>query len=385
MKIKAKLEDFVVEEVLKEPPKEHGPWRLWKMTKERLNTQDAVSLVARALGISPDRIGYAGRKDRHALTTQYISVPARYRLPLSPDSHLHLEETGYAERPIAPADMAGNLFRVVIRDISEQEADSALQEKEIVETNGFINYFDDQRFGPWDESQGFLAELIVKGHFNGALKHYLTRVDGDDKKKERERKVFFGLRWGDWAACRREAATLFEKQAFDHLIRCPKDHRAVVLNIPGHQLSFHFASYQSFLWNEVARRWVSRRAAGRVKMHEGLLGPYIFSDDTKDNLAATIPTVASRLTTQDPDIKSLYEEVLSERGLRLPLFNLTRVRQTYFKSLPRRARVIPENLNAVRGEDDSTTNKKYKITLSFFLPRGSFATMFVKRIFSRAT
>lgn len=387
MKIKAQLEDFIVEEVLSVLPQPRGPWRLLEMTKRRLNTTDAVKAIARTLGIPVEQIGYAGRKDRHALTTQFITIPAHTRLPSSlPDTHLSMEPVGYLDKSLAPADMKGNRFCVTVRDLTSEEAAAARQEAEVAGQQGFINYFDDQRFGPWDKAQGFLAEKILRGHFNGALKHYLTHIQ-DDTKADRDRKSFFTDKWGEWEACRSKAKTAFEKMTFDHLIQHPKGQETCVKNIPGHELSFHFASFASFLWNEVCRRWVRSQGPRRLRVYEGLLGPYLF-DDSRDNPSQKtispifIPTIASRLKTEEALILSLYQDILSERGLRLAQFNLTRIRQAFFKSLPRVARVAPESLAIDSNQDESSPVRKEKISLTFFLPKGSFATMFIKRIFS---
>jgi tRNA pseudouridine13 synthase len=387
MKIRARLEDFIVEEILSVSPQQRGRWQLLKMTKRRLNTTDAVSTVARALGIPVEKIGYAGRKDRHALTTQYITVPAHARLPSTlPDTHIALEPAGYVERPLAPADMKGNRFLVTVRDLTPEEATTACHEAEVAGQQGFINYFDDQRFGPWDATQGFLAEKVIQGHFNGALKHYLTHLQ-DESKTERDKKTYFLDHWGEWGACRQKARTAFEKMTFDHLIQHPKGQEACVKNIPGPELSFHFASFGSFLWNEVCRRWLARQAPKHIRTYAGVLGPYLFDVTPRDPSPGTvspvfIPTVASRLKTEETLILSLYHDLLGERGLRLAQFNLTRVRQAFFKSMPRAARVVPEQLTIETDTDESSPERKEKIIFSFFLPKGSFATMLVKRIFS---
>jgi tRNA pseudouridine13 synthase len=149
----------------------------------------------------------------------------------------------------------------------------------------------------------------------------------------------------------------------------------------------HFASFGSFLWNDVCRRWISCQKPKRLRAYEGVLGPYLFDGSPEDLSQAGapllyIPTVASRLKTEEPLILSLYQDVLKERNLKLSHFNLTRIRQAFFKSLPRAVRVVPEGLTLHKDQDESGDPRKEKISLSFFLPKGSFATMLIKRIFS---
>ena len=68
-------EDFIVEEIpLYEPSGEGGHTFLW-VEKRLRNTDEVAKLLARAAGVSERDVGYAGRKDRHAVTRQSFSVP----------------------------------------------------------------------------------------------------------------------------------------------------------------------------------------------------------------------------------------------------------------------------------------------------------------------
>jgi tRNA pseudouridine13 synthase len=73
--------------------------------------------------------------------------------------------------------------------------------------------------------------------------------------------------------------------------------------------------------------------------------------------------------------------VLSERGVRPSLFNTRKIRQAFFKSTERKAIVIPDQLSWESSSDELHRDRQ-KIVIKFFLPRGSYATMFVKRLFS---
>lgn len=83
-----------------------------------------------------------------------------------------------------------------------------------------------------------------------------------------------------------------------------------------------------------------------------------------------------------PDtIAGIYAEVFRENALKRPMFNLKQIRQAFFKSVKRKALVVPENLQFSAAEDEIYNGKK-KLILNFILPRGSYGTMFVKRLFS---
>lgn len=71
---KARWEDFEVEEIPRMEPEGTGD-HLWiEIEKRGLATPRAVSEVARALGVKPSSVGYAGMKDARAVARQWLSV-----------------------------------------------------------------------------------------------------------------------------------------------------------------------------------------------------------------------------------------------------------------------------------------------------------------------
>ncbi len=68
-------EDFVVDEVLEHAPSGEGEHRFVRIQKRLLTTQEAISIIARASGVRAPDIGSAGMKDKHAITSQWLSLP----------------------------------------------------------------------------------------------------------------------------------------------------------------------------------------------------------------------------------------------------------------------------------------------------------------------
>jgi tRNA pseudouridine13 synthase len=380
MKIKARPEDFIVEEILAVPPRERGPYALLRLKKRGLNTTDAIQQIAAGIHKPVRDLAYGGRKDKHADATQFITVKGKIVSRLPRHSVLHAEEIGYLDRPMGPDLIAGNRFRITVRDVNREEETLGSQRLKIISRDGFLNYFDNQRFGPYDPLQGFLAEKIIKGHFNGALKFHLTHSSSEDKKENLLKKKFFFDRWGEWNACRTASTTVWERLCFSRLASHPKDFLFLLRKIQSQEMAFHFASFQAFLWNEVLRRLVLREGSA-TSSYPGIAGDYVFDDEPRVPSALTIPTPASRLTSKDPQIIREYQQIFKERALKTSQFNLTKIRQSYFKSIERPARVTPDRLSFTFDNDETSTGKK-KIALSFILPRGSYATMLIKRLFA---
>jgi tRNA pseudouridine13 synthase len=141
--------DFRVEEWIEladEPPGEH----LWlRVRKTGENTAWVAKQLARAAAVETRAVGYAGRKDRHAVTTQWFSVqlpgradPEFAELPPS----IEILERCRRNRKLQVGGLRGNRFAVVVRRF---EGDATGLEKRLRElaTSGVPNYFGSQRFG----------------------------------------------------------------------------------------------------------------------------------------------------------------------------------------------------------------------------------------------
>ena len=148
-RLRAAAEDFIVEEIPLEKKETSGPYLICRLTKKNWELQHAVKEIAKRLGISHRRIGWAGTKDRNAVTTQWISL-----FNVTPEQlaavHLKditLEPLTRSNEGLSLGDLRGNRFDIVIRD--PDPADLAARVQSIAESvaAGVPNYFGLQRFG----------------------------------------------------------------------------------------------------------------------------------------------------------------------------------------------------------------------------------------------
>jgi tRNA pseudouridine13 synthase len=121
---------------------------LW-IEKEDLTTDQAVDLLAKAFGINRMGIGYAGRKDRQAITRQWFSLlkgdPARIPQVTAKHGRLTVLEHGRHKNKIRLGHLAGNRFRLGIEGVADPAALTA-RLAELAAT-GIRNRFGPQRFG----------------------------------------------------------------------------------------------------------------------------------------------------------------------------------------------------------------------------------------------
>ncbi len=386
VKIRSREEDFKVEEIAQLPLSKKGDFGVYILEKQGWNTLDLLLEISDQLKIPFARISYGGRKDRHAVTRQYIAVQGP-KLDDFRFDRMALTFCGYMDRPMGPDLIEANRFEITVRDLSADRVKSALDHAEGVKKFGFPNYFDDQRFGSFDVDQGFLAEKLLLGHLNGAVKIVLTGIYSKEKQEEKDRKRFFIEHWKDWKACQARAVTEFEKFAFEALKGGEKNGLVVLNAIPKEELSMYFSAYQSYLWNEVAQSVIRDKVGNGLKMIEGVAGKYLFYDDLSAEAwqyfkDVMIPTAAHNTKMPDEFTSKIYAQLLESRGVKKPMFNKLKVRKAFFKATERVLIVQPKDLIAETAADELYPSKQ-KIVLKFTLPRGSYATMLVKRLFHR--
>jgi len=149
-RIRATPEDFFVEEVPGFEPSGSGEHLLLTVEKRGMNTAFAAKRIAQWAGVGEMAIGYAGMKDRHAVTRQRFSVhlPKRVAPDLESlqDDELRVIDHQWHARKLPRGALAGNRFVLVLREVrGEREAIEA--RLQAIAAQGVPNYFGEQRFG----------------------------------------------------------------------------------------------------------------------------------------------------------------------------------------------------------------------------------------------
>jgi len=149
MRLRETPEDFRVDEIPLYRPTGEGEHTFVLVEKRERTTEEVARDLARAAGVRPRDVGYAGRKDRVAVATQWFSVPR-----LAPDAALGLTLPGVrvleaAAHPhkLRTGHLRGNRFRIVVRDLDAAEIAGAQRRLEDLVHAGMPNRFGAQRFG----------------------------------------------------------------------------------------------------------------------------------------------------------------------------------------------------------------------------------------------
>jgi tRNA pseudouridine13 synthase len=142
-------EDFEVEEVPAYPPSGSGEHIFAFIEKRELTTKDAVRALCESVGADPKTAGWAGLKDRHAITRQWVSIWGT-----TPDALSKAEIEGVRVLQAAPhphklrtGHLQANHFRIRLRQVDSSRVDDMHRVLEEIEARGLPNYYGEQRFG----------------------------------------------------------------------------------------------------------------------------------------------------------------------------------------------------------------------------------------------
>jgi len=209
--------DFVVEEIPLYEFSGEGEHLVLFVRKKNLSTLELVSLFARYLGIQNKEIGYAGLKDKHAMTKQYISIHKKHEEALENFTHedVKIISKTYHNNKIKIGHLKGNRFYIKVKKVNPTSAKKIDEALKNISDFGMPNFFGYQRFGT-DGVNHIDGEKIAKG-----------------EKKERNPKIkkllinayqshLFNL----WLSRRLEINTLvqnFKAEELESILNMPND------------------------------------------------------------------------------------------------------------------------------------------------------------------
>jgi len=157
-------EDFRVEELPLYPPTGEGEHTFVRIEKRMRTTEEVARDLARAAGVKPGDVGYAGRKDRMSISSQWFSVPG-----LEPDrvGALELRDATVLEAAAHPhklrtGHLAANRFTLVVRGVEPDVLAQASERLARLVEGGLPNRFGAQRFGR-DGDNAELGQRILTG------------------------------------------------------------------------------------------------------------------------------------------------------------------------------------------------------------------------------
>ena len=281
-RIKAEPEDFIVNEISKHP-EEHddGRFVIAEVTTRNWETNRLVRMLSRSMNISRERIGFAGTKDKRAVTTQLMSFEV-------PDGHLSkvdlkditINNAYRSRRGIQIGDLIGNSFEITVKDctMSSNDISSVVGNvtADIKALGGFPNYFGVQRFGTSRPITHLVGEKIVRGDAKGAVDIYLSELSEHELPDTTEARKMLADRSEFKDAMKMMPRTMsFEKIMVEHLIAHPDDDIGAISKLPTNLQMMFTHAYQSYLFNMM----LSKRMELGIPLNRPIEGDVVIPTD----------------------------------------------------------------------------------------------------------
>jgi tRNA pseudouridine13 synthase len=348
-------------------------------------------VLARRLKARKRDISTGGIKDRYGKTEQLISVKNRRGLTaavraLPVEKNFDLTFLGYHANPITARDIRGNNFTITIRDIAEAETARCLADAELVARFGVPNYYDEQRFGSARHGKGFVGKQLFRGSREKALRLYFEPSKFDDPRS-RALKTCVLENWYHWERCL-EGAFAENRRILTYLSRNRRAfHRALALIDRSH-LVFILNAYQSFLFNEILSEYLrnlQREYDLGIDAVPYSQGRFLFYRELPEKLFETLqgrklPVPGWDSRVEDPRIAAITNGILQREGMELQDLKVRQLSGIFVNGVERPAILLPREFSVGRVEEDELYRKRKKITMRFFLPRGGYATLIIKRL-----
>lgn len=407
-------EDFRVTEIerfgadVQPPDADTGsyPELVFRATLREWDTNDFADSLSKKLGISRERVSWAGTKDKRAVSQQLFSVRNVAAEDLPDVRGAELEVLGRAGRPLLFGDLAGNRFEIVVRDpdnpanadaIAESLREFAGGDPDDPEAPaGVPNYFGHQRFGSRRAITHLTGLDIVRGNWEDAVLTYVATTGDFEPEDTRAAREWVG-ETRDWegAIDRLPRKLRYERSMVHSLAETggerPAHFREALETLPTNLQRLLVNAAQSYLFNLI----LSERLERGIPFHEAVEGDVVCFADSEapesislpdtDRLQTaggkrlatvnrhcargrafvTAPLIGTETAFADGEPGEIARDVLDEAGLTRESFDLP---GEFHSTGTRRAILLRTGV----------TVDHDPLTFSFALPKGSYATVVLR-------
>lgn len=393
--IKQRPEDFLVDEQPAYAPSGEGEHIYLLVQKRGMSTMEMLRVIARHFGVPARAVGYAGLKDKHAITRQVVSVHAPGKKPEDFPMLAHERVSVlWADRhtnKLRPGHLRGNRFSIKVRNVQPTHVRAAWSVLRRLREVGSPNRIGTQRFGMLGNNHA-IGRAIVLGAWDTAVQELLGPNAQRPDFNARARELFVQGK-------HREAIQEYPLQATIetrvlHQLALGKDARRALLSVDDTTLRFYLTAFQSYVFNRVLDQRVREGALATLRAGDLALkheNHAVFPVDEATLADATTaqrlermeispsgPMWASSMTRAGGEADAREVAALAELGLtpeQLLAFDQRSPRLALEgKRRPLRVPVIDPEVEG--GVDEHGAY----VRCAFELPRGAFATEVMREV-----
>ncbi|OIV95153.1 hypothetical protein TanjilG_21543 [Lupinus angustifolius] len=270
-------------------PENVGKFLRFNLYKENKDTQEALGVIGNMLSVQPRSFGFAGTKDKRAVTTQRVTV---YKKQASKLASLNKRLIGikvgdfcYVNEGLLLGQLWGNRFTITLRFIFVPRAltyflrgivsdteDTIKASADALGKRGFINYFGLQRFGSGSVPTHLIGAALLRGEWEVAVDLILDPRDGDILFIAR--KYYKGSDDVEGTLKQLPRFLVAERAVLQSLKKSPGNYQQALKSIPRTLRMMYVHSYQSYLWNHAASMRVQKYGTEQV-----VLGDLVYSKE----------------------------------------------------------------------------------------------------------
>lgn len=387
------------------PPTAASRYAVYRLDKSGIGTPEAASEILSTWNLRRRQLNYGGLKDRHAVTSQMLTIYQGPPTNLERDAFA-LTYLGHANREYTAKDIEANEFDITLRELTphvaaglklafdggrncmvdpnkEQQPEDRLGGSPCSEL-AIPNYFDEQRFGSLGESGQYIAQPWCLADYERALFLAIAEANRHDRPDDRQQKEILRDHWGDWQTCKDRLDRSHRRSIVTYLVDHPTGFKKAVALIRQDMRSLYVSAFQAKLWNEiVSRRLTSLFPADQRFELSAIGGRWVFPRRLEPGLreklmGSQIPLPSGRQTQWPPHFREILDEVLAEFGIEPHKLRFSHPRDVFFSRGLRDMWLVPQIVSSELGVDEFGNAGTCKLRLVFRLHPGQYATMLIK-------
>ncbi|KAL6841515.1 hypothetical protein ACP4OV_028658 [Aristida adscensionis] len=266
-----------------------GKFLRFHLYKENKDTQEALGVIGKMLGLQPRSFGFAGTKDKRAVTTQQVTV---FKVQASRLAALNNRLFGikvgnfcYVKEGLVLGQLMGNRFTITLRGVVADSEDIIKSAVDGLGKNGFINYYGLQRFGSGSVPTHIVGAALLRGEWKIAVNLILDPREGERDDINEVRKQYKEHGDIDTALRNFPRHLVAERAILQCLKKCPGNYLQALKGIPRTLRMMYVHSYQSYLWNHAASMRVDKYGISQV-----VEGDLVYSKECIPGEATSVDT-----------------------------------------------------------------------------------------------
>uniref|UniRef100_A0A6M2E9X8 TRUD domain-containing protein n=1 Tax=Populus davidiana TaxID=266767 RepID=A0A6M2E9X8_9ROSI len=249
-------------------PEHLGKFLRFHLYKENKDTQEALGIIGKMLGIQSKSFGFAGTKDKRAVSTQRVTVFKQQasRLAALNDRLIGIKvgDFCHVKEGLLLGKLLGNRFTVTLRGVIADSEDTIKAAADSLGRHGFINYFGLQRFGTGSVPTHLIGATLLRGEWKTAVSLILDPREGERDVIRMAREYYKESNDIEGTLRQLPRHLVAERAVLQCLKKCPGDYLQALKAIPRTLRMMYVHGYQSYLWNHAATERVQKYGFDQV-------------------------------------------------------------------------------------------------------------------------